>query len=75
MRGVDRSGEAVEYEGEGLVARCFQHELDHLDGKLYIDLHPVAVRMRLEREAEELDWSGLPALDPRSPRYRGTPEP
>jgi peptide deformylase len=74
VRGVDGSGKAVEYEGEGLAARCFQHELDHLNGKLYIDLHPVRVRKRLEREAGELDWSGHPALDPRSHLYLGTPE-
>ncbi len=73
--GVDRSGNPVEYEGEGLAARCFEHELDHLNGKLYIDLHPVTVRKRLERQAEELAWSGWPALDPRSPLYRGPPEP
>ena len=33
----NRGGERVTYEGEGLLARCFCHELDHLDGILYID--------------------------------------
>jgi len=33
----NRDGEVVTYEGEGLLARCFCHELDHLDGILYID--------------------------------------
>jgi peptide deformylase len=74
VRGVDLHGAAVDYEGEGLVARCFQHELDHLNGKLYPDLHPVGVRKRLEREARELAWSGLDALDPRSRLYQGLPE-
>jgi peptide deformylase len=37
VTGVDADGRPVEYRGEGLVARCFQHEVDHLDGMLYID--------------------------------------
>lgn len=36
-RGVDLDGRRVELEGEGLLARIFQHETDHLDGMLYID--------------------------------------
>ncbi len=75
VRGVDRRGAAVDIGGEGLAARCFQHELDHLNGKLYPDLHPVGVRKRLEREAAELAWYGLQALDPRSDLYLGLHEP
>jgi peptide deformylase len=75
VRGVDRHGTAVDIEGEGLVARCFQHELDHLNGKLYPDLHPVGVRKRLEGQAAELAWYGHQALDPRSELYLGLPEP
>ena len=37
VRGVDASGKEVEMLGEGLLARIFQHETDHLDGMLYID--------------------------------------
>ncbi len=37
VRAMNRDGEMVEYEGEELLARAFCHELDHLDGKLYID--------------------------------------
>ncbi len=75
VQGVDRNGEPVHYEGEGLASRCFQHELDHLDGKLYIDLHPVSVRKRIESEAKTLPWYGTPALDPRSEQYLGQAEP
>ncbi|WP_131681732.1 peptide deformylase [Pseudarthrobacter sp. YALA5] len=35
--GVDLNGNAVSIEGEGLLARCFQHETDHLDGILFTD--------------------------------------
>ena len=38
VRAMDRNGKIYEVEGEGLMARCFCHELDHLDGKLYIDI-------------------------------------
>jgi peptide deformylase len=35
--GIDRHGKKVEHEGTGLFGRCLQHEMDHLDGVLYID--------------------------------------
>lgn len=37
VRALDRNGVMREYEGEGLLARAFCHEIDHLDGKLYTD--------------------------------------
>jgi peptide deformylase len=37
VRGVDASGEPVEVRGEELLARVFQHEVDHIDGVLFID--------------------------------------
>lgn len=37
VRALNRKGETVEYTGSGLLARAFCHEIDHLDGKLYID--------------------------------------
>lgn len=36
--GMDKDGNEVEYFGEGLLARAFCHEIDHLDGVLYVDL-------------------------------------
>ena len=35
--GVDVHGEPLRLEGEGLMARCLQHEVDHLDGKVFLD--------------------------------------
>jgi peptide deformylase len=35
--GFDRHGKKVEFDGTGLFGRCLQHEMDHLDGVLYID--------------------------------------
>lgn len=37
VTGKDLTGEPVIIEGEGLLARCLQHETDHLNGRLYID--------------------------------------
>ncbi len=37
VRGLDRNGRPLEIEAEGLLARAFQHEIDHLDGILIID--------------------------------------
>ena len=37
IKGTGREGQPVEYEGEGLLARAFCHEYDHLDGILYTD--------------------------------------
>lgn len=37
VRAMDRNGKIYEVSGDGLMARCFCHELDHLDGILYID--------------------------------------
>lgn len=37
VRSLNRQGETFELEGEGFLARCIQHEVDHLHGKLFID--------------------------------------
>jgi peptide deformylase len=37
VRGLDRDGMARTHEGTGLLARAFQHEMDHLDGTLFVD--------------------------------------
>jgi peptide deformylase len=37
VRGVDKDGDPVDIEADGLLARCLQHEIDHLNGVLFID--------------------------------------
>jgi peptide deformylase len=37
VRGLDRAGQVRQIEGTGLLARAFQHEMDHLDGTLFVD--------------------------------------
>ena len=51
VRAQDRYGDWYEYEGEELIARCFCHELAHLEGQLYTE---VAERMLTPEELEEL---------------------
>ena len=51
-------GSVIEYECGGLLGRCIQHELDHLDGFLFTDrLSPEEAR-RIERQMEALERSG-----------------
>ncbi|MNN34268.1 Peptide deformylase 1 [compost metagenome] len=38
MRGLDREGKEVTITGSGLLARAFQHEIDHLNGVLFTDI-------------------------------------
>ena len=47
----DRNGDWYEYEGEALIARCFCHELEHLDGHLYTEK---AYHMLTQEEYEEM---------------------
>lgn len=54
VRYMDRTGVYVETVGEGLLARAFCHEIDHLDGILFTDC---AVRMLTADELSELDAS------------------
>jgi peptide deformylase len=61
LRALDLDGKEVEIRAEGLQAVCFQHEVDHLDGKLFIDrisklkrgLYVAKRKKQLKREAEE----------------------
>ena len=49
----DRYGKEFEVEGEGLTARCFCHEIDHLEGILFTDL---AERMLTDEEIESGEY-------------------
>jgi peptide deformylase len=50
VRGLDRNGREVTVEGEGLMARLLQHEMDHLDGTLFVDrLSSLKRQMYLKR--------------------------
>jgi peptide deformylase len=53
VEGIDLDGNPVVVEGTGLMARCLQHECDHLDGKLYLDRLERSVRSKAMRELRE----------------------
>ncbi|MBI5161929.1 MAG: peptide deformylase [Micrococcales bacterium] len=56
IRGVDLTGDEVLMEGEGVLAQAFQHEVDHLDGRLYIEgLEPETKREAM-REIRAAGW-------------------
>ena len=53
VRGVDHAGQPVEVSGDGLMARCLQHEYDHLEGMLYIDRLSARKRKKVLKAWEE----------------------
>lgn len=50
---LDRNGDSFEEELEGLGAICLQHEIDHLDGKLFVDYISPLKRQRIRRKLEK----------------------
>jgi len=71
-RGVDEAGQPVEIRGTGILARCLQHETDHLSGTVFGDRLSSRSRRKLNEERERLrhlypdDW-------PITPRGAGDP--
>jgi peptide deformylase len=59
-RGVDMHGEPIILEGTGQLARCVQHETDHLDGVLFIDRLDAAQRKLAMKEIRAAEWWGEP---------------
>jgi peptide deformylase len=58
VRGFNQFGETVVVEGEGLMARCLQHEVDHLDGRLFIDRLSGSIRKQAMRDLRQLIVAG-----------------
>ena len=50
---LDRDGRSREIEAEGLLAVCIQHEIDHLDGRLFVDYLSRLKRQRIRKKAEK----------------------
>ncbi len=54
VRALDRDGRPFELEAEGMLATCIQHEIDHLDGKVFVDylsrLKQSRIRKKLEKQ-------------------------
>ncbi len=54
IRALGRDGRPFELEAGGLLAVCIQHELDHLDGKLFVDYLSSLKRERIKKKLEKL---------------------
>jgi peptide deformylase len=57
VRALDRNGQPFELDAEGMLAVCIQHEMDHLEGKLFVDylseLKRQLIRRRLQKERRQ----------------------
>jgi len=66
VRALDREGKAMEFEAEGLLAICLQHEIDHLNGKLFVDYLSEMKRQRLRKKylkKSKRDPASIPSGD------------
>lgn len=54
VKAVDRDGQEFEIEADGLLAVCLQHEIDHLDGKLFVDHISRLKRTRIRKKLEKV---------------------
>ncbi|MDH3978201.1 MAG: peptide deformylase [Gammaproteobacteria bacterium] len=53
VRALNKQGESFELEAEGLLAVCIQHEMDHLEGKLFVDYLSELKRLRIKKKAQK----------------------
>lgn len=54
IRALDRNGEPFEIETDGLLATCIQHEIDHLNGKLFVDYVSRLKRDRIKKKLQKV---------------------
>lgn len=66
VTGTDLDGNEVVVEGEGLLARCLQHETDHLDGYLYVDRLIGPLKTQAREAVKDRGWAadGVLRWDP-----------
>jgi peptide deformylase len=55
-KGTDLDGNVVEVSGTGVMAQALQHEIDHLDGLLYLDRLDKPARREAMKQVRESDW-------------------
>jgi len=53
IKALDKNGKAFELEAKGLLAVCIQHEMDHLNGKLFVDYLSALKRNRIKKKLEK----------------------
>lgn len=69
VRALDRDGQPFEIDADGLLGVCIQHEIDHLDGKLFVDYLSELKRNRIRKKLEKERRDRTPAspIPSRSP--------
>jgi peptide deformylase len=68
VRALDRDGQPFEIAAEGLLAVCIQHEIDHLDGKLFVDYLSQLKRTRIRRKLEKEQRQPARTVEPAGSR-------
>ena len=53
VKALDRHGKPFEISGEGILGECLQHEIDHLNGKLFVDLLSPLKKMLARKKLEK----------------------
>jgi peptide deformylase len=54
VKALDKEGKPIEFEASALLAVCVQHELDHLEGKLFVDYISSLKRQRIKKKLEKI---------------------
>jgi len=67
---LNYNGELIEFEAEGLLSTCIQHEIDHLNGKLFVDYISTLKRNRIEKKIIKLKKDGALASRKNTPNYK-----
>ena len=67
---LDIDGKQIEFEAEGLLATCIQHEIDHLNGKLFVDHISALKRNRIEKKINKLKKEGILLNRKSTPNYK-----
>jgi len=65
LRALDRAGKSFELDADGLLATCVQHEMDHLEGRLFVDYLSELKRSRIRKKLEKEKRQRTEAPPPR----------
>ena len=67
---LNYDGKQIEIEANGLLSTCIQHEIDHLNGKLFVDHISSLKRTRIEKKITKLKKEGAVASRKNTPNYK-----
>ena len=67
---LNLKGKSIEIEADGLLSTCIQHELDHLNGKLFVDHSSSLKRNRIEKKITKLKKEGALISRKNTPDYK-----